>query len=102
RGGIIDVEFVVQYLVLGFACDHPGLAGNIGNLALLKLAADFDLIPQTLAGHAHDAYRRFRRIQHSEGLQGKKIARIPFTEVREDAEAVKALWETVFEKRIED
>ncbi|HEX5464683.1 MAG TPA: bifunctional [glutamate--ammonia ligase]-adenylyl-L-tyrosine phosphorylase/[glutamate--ammonia-ligase] adenylyltransferase, partial [Burkholderiales bacterium] len=102
RGGIIDVEFIVQYLVLGFACDHPGLAGNIGNLALLKLAAGLDLIPQTLAGHAHDAYRRFRRIQHSEGLQGKKIARIPFTEVREDAEAVKALWETVFEKSTED
>jgi glutamate-ammonia-ligase adenylyltransferase len=102
RGGIIDVEFVVQYLVLGFACDHPGLAGNVGNLALLRLAAGLDLIPQTLADRAHDAYRRFRRIQHSEGLQGNKTARVPVAEVRGEIEAVTALWEAVLENRIED
>ena len=37
RGGIVDVEFIVQYLVLGFAHRHPELTGNIGNLALLRL-----------------------------------------------------------------
>ncbi|MDB5904511.1 MAG: glutamate-ammonia-ligase adenylyltransferase, partial [Betaproteobacteria bacterium] len=36
-GGIIDVEFIVQYLVLGCAHAHEALTGNIGNLALLKL-----------------------------------------------------------------
>ena len=39
RGGIIDVEFIVQYLVLAHAHAHAELTGNIGNLALLKLAA---------------------------------------------------------------
>ena len=38
RGGIVDVEFVVQYLVLGYAHRYAELTGNIGNLALLKLA----------------------------------------------------------------
>ncbi|HEY6044461.1 MAG TPA: bifunctional [glutamate--ammonia ligase]-adenylyl-L-tyrosine phosphorylase/[glutamate--ammonia-ligase] adenylyltransferase, partial [Nitrosospira sp.] len=37
RGGIIDVEFIVQYLILGHACDYPELTNNIGNIALLKL-----------------------------------------------------------------
>ena len=40
RGGLIDVEFIVQYLVLGHAHQHAALTGNIGNLALLKLAAE--------------------------------------------------------------
>ena len=45
RGGIVDVEFIVQYLVLGFAHRHAELTGNIGNLALLKLAGGLGLIP---------------------------------------------------------
>ena len=44
RGGIIDVEFAVQYLVLGHAHRHEELTGNIGNLALLKLAARLGLV----------------------------------------------------------
>ena len=49
RGGIVDVEFIVQYLVLGHAHRHAELTGNIGNMALLKLAAGLGLIPAELA-----------------------------------------------------
>ena len=76
RGGIIDVEFIVQYLVLGYAHEHEELTGNIGNLALLKLAGRLGLAPEAAALAAHDAYRRFRQLQHSLRLQGEKYARI--------------------------
>ncbi|MGH8756231.1 MAG: bifunctional [glutamate--ammonia ligase]-adenylyl-L-tyrosine phosphorylase/[glutamate--ammonia-ligase] adenylyltransferase, partial [Burkholderiales bacterium] len=48
RGGIIDVEFIVQFLVLGYAHANPVLTGNIGNLALLKLVAELKLLPADL------------------------------------------------------
>jgi glutamate-ammonia-ligase adenylyltransferase len=95
-GGIIDLEFVVQYLVLGHSHEHAGLTGNIGNLALLKLAARLGLIPEAQALAAHAAYRRFRELQHVLRLQGERYARVPPRDVREESAAVRALWSTVF------
>ncbi len=73
RGGIVDVEFIVQYLVLGYAHRHPELTGNIGNLALLKLAGGLGLIPVALADAVHHSYREFRRMQHAVRLQGRTV-----------------------------
>ena len=95
-GGLIDVEFVVQYLVLGHAHAHPELTGNVGNLALLKLAARLGLIPEARALAAHGAYRHFRHLQHSLRLQGEAYARVPLAEVESEARAVHELWTLVF------
>src|SRR5690606_28998647 len=38
RGGMVDVEFVTQYLVLAHSRQHPVLIDNLGNITLLKLA----------------------------------------------------------------
>jgi glutamate-ammonia-ligase adenylyltransferase len=96
RGGIVDVEFVVQYLVLGHAHLHAGLTGNIGNLALLKLAAALGLLPDDLAGGAHAAYREFRRLQHAMRLQGERYARVDAAAVAGHVQAVLRLWQWVF------
>ncbi len=96
RGGIIDVEFIVQYLVLGHSHAHAELTGNIGNLALLKLAARLGLIGEAQALAVHDAYRRFRQLQHSMRLQGERYARVPRETVSEAICAVLDLWEEVF------
>ncbi len=96
RGGIIDVEFIVQYVVLGHAHAHGELSGNIGNLALLKLAARLGLIRRAPALAAHDAYRRFRQLQHGLRLQGEKYARIAPGDVEDAARAVRELWNEVF------
>jgi glutamate-ammonia-ligase adenylyltransferase len=95
RGGIIDVEFIVQYLVLAHAHRHAELTDNIGNLALLKLAARLGLIAEAPALAAHDAYRRLRRLQHALRLQGEKYARVAPESVAEERRAVEELWNAV-------
>ena len=95
RGGLIDVEFAVQYLVLGHAHRHAQLTGNIGNLALLKLAARLGLIGEARAQAAHDAYRRFRQLQHALRLQGERYARIESETVAGARRAVTELWNDV-------
>ncbi|HEX2830728.1 MAG TPA: bifunctional [glutamate--ammonia ligase]-adenylyl-L-tyrosine phosphorylase/[glutamate--ammonia-ligase] adenylyltransferase [Burkholderiales bacterium] len=92
RGGIIDVEFIVQYLVLGHSHEHEELTKNLGNLALLKIAARLGLIPEDAALAAHDAYHRFRQLQHALRLQGERYARIAPEAARGEAQAVRALW----------
>jgi glutamate-ammonia-ligase adenylyltransferase len=95
-GGIVDVEFIVQYLVLAHARAHEPLAGNVGNIALLDRAASFGLVPAGLAARARDAYREFRRRQHRLRLAGSRYARVPREEVAEHAAAVAELWRFVF------
>jgi len=94
-GGIVDVEFAVQYLVLGHARVHAELTGNIGNLALLKLAARLGLLAAKPAQAAHDAYRRLRQLQHALRLKGDSYARIAPDEVAGEIRAVRELWKTV-------
>jgi glutamate-ammonia-ligase adenylyltransferase len=98
RGGIVDVEFIVQFLVLGQAHRHPELTGNIGNLALLLLCARLDLIPADQAEGARAAYREFRALQHALRLQGERYARVEKARVADHAGAVVRLWDGVLGK----
>src|SRR5690606_39536225 len=38
RGGMVDIEFITQYLVLMYSNQHPILLENLGNIALLGIA----------------------------------------------------------------
>jgi glutamate-ammonia-ligase adenylyltransferase len=96
RGGMIDLEFIVQFLVLAHAHAHPALTGNLGNIALLKMSAELGLVPMELAERCRNAYREFRKLQHALRLGGAKYARVPLEQVAAHADAVRALWEKVF------
>ncbi|MBK8386889.1 MAG: bifunctional [glutamate--ammonia ligase]-adenylyl-L-tyrosine phosphorylase/[glutamate--ammonia-ligase] adenylyltransferase [Candidatus Accumulibacter sp.] len=96
RGGLIDVEFIVQYLILGHAHAHPRLCGNLGNLALLGMAAELGLIPGDLAAGTRSAYRDFRRMQHALRLNAGRRARVERASVARRIDAVRALWQAVF------
>lgn len=95
-GGIIDVEFMVQYLVLGHAQNHPALTANAGNLALLKIAAGLGLITDADATAVRGAYRQFRELQHQLRLAGERYARVEPQKVAISVGAVSALWKTLF------
>lgn len=99
-GGMIDIEFMVQALVLLHARDLPSLADNTGNIALLRLAGDRGLIPRATAYACADAYRRYRARQHSLRLQSEADepppARVPHDEFKLDIEAVQTAWHLVF------
>jgi glutamate-ammonia-ligase adenylyltransferase len=92
RGGMIDVEFAVQYLVLAHSSRHAELTRNLGNIALLGVAAGLGLIAEALAEGARNAYREFRRRQHALRLSGAQYARVDPAQVAPHIEAVKALW----------
>jgi glutamate-ammonia-ligase adenylyltransferase len=96
RGGMIDIEFIVQYLVLAHARQHPQLTGNLGNIALLKMAAELGLIPLALAMTVRDGYREYRRLQHAERLNGAQYARVAHAPLGKYIDATLALWEAVF------
>ena len=95
-GGMIDIEFIVQYLVLAHSCDHIALTGDIGNIALLKLAGQIGLIDAGLALQVSDAYREFRRLQHQIRMRGEERARVDPVTVDAMRTAVITLWQQIF------
>jgi glutamate-ammonia-ligase adenylyltransferase len=96
RGGMIDIEFVVQFLVLAHAQRHPALVANLGNIALLRIAADLGLVAPALADGAREAYREFRKLQHALRLNGAQYARVASHAVQTHIDAVTLLWDAVF------
>ena len=94
-GGMVDLEFVTQYLVLTEARKHPSLMGNLGNIALLRLSAEAGLIAPELATQGGDAYRNLRRAQHQLRLQGADKARVPQEQLQTERASVRKLWDSV-------
>ena len=97
RGGMIDVEFAVQFLVLAHSQRFPELTKNLGNIALLGMAADLGLIEKEAADKARNAYRAFRRLQHALRLNGAQYARVPSEQVAAERDAVRALSRALFQ-----
>lgn len=95
KGGIIDVEFMVQYMVLLHAHAHPQLLGNIGNIGLLHLLAELGMVDAMLAEDVASAYRTYRKIIHGEKLQAKD-AKVPLIEIEPHQTAVVTLWQQLF------
>ena len=95
-GGMVDIEFTTQYLVLAHAHRHPILTRNAGNIALLGFAGELGLAPPALAAAVADAYREYRRLQHKVRLTGAAHARVDPAPQAARRAAVEALWEHVF------
>ena len=93
-GGMVDIEFIVQFIVLAYAASHPDLTANIGNLALLKRAAELQLIDGALAESAQEIYRKLRLTQHKHRLNSEGPCRIAPETL--DVSAVTSLWEKLF------
>ena len=95
-GGMVDAEFVTQYLVLAHTARHPELAPNLGNIALLRRAEDAGLLPAGVGQAAADAYRALRRVQHRARLDEQPTQVAPETLAAERL-AIQQLWHVVFE-----
>ena len=95
-GGIVDVEFSVQYLVLAHARAYPALLANVGNIALLKRCGEAGLLPAELASASADAYRELRKLQHAAKLHGARDARLTHAMAGSRPETVRRLWQYIF------
>ena len=93
-GGMVDVEFAVQYLVLLHSRTHPELRFNTGNINLLRRAEATGLLPPGMGEAAAKAYRELRQIQHRARLD-EAPTQVDAALVAESAAAVRALWHHV-------
>jgi [glutamine synthetase] adenylyltransferase / [glutamine synthetase]-adenylyl-L-tyrosine phosphorylase len=95
-GGIIDLEFSVQALVLAHGPQHPALREDKGNHMLLKRAGEIGLIDAQVASEAGEAYLAMRRRVHAAALNDEETVRLEPGEMEEERAAVTRAWDAVF------
>lgn len=94
-GGMVDIEFAVQYLVLQHCAQHSALQANVGNIALLECAEQLGLLPQGVGHNAASAYRQLRQVQHRARLN-EEPTQLEVTAMPAERAAVQVLWQQVF------
>lgn len=91
NGGIVDIEFIVQYLVLRYAHRHPQLTVWSDNVRLLETLAECKIISTATAEFLKSAYLTFRAEIHKRNLL-EKPDRVPDTQYGDLRDRVSALW----------
>ncbi|OIP14959.1 MAG: glutamine-synthetase adenylyltransferase [Comamonadaceae bacterium CG2_30_59_20] len=95
-GGMIDAEFVMQFLVLSQSGVHPELMANAGNIALLERAEILGLLPAGVGHGAASAYRAMRQVQHHARLN-ETSTQLTAQDMQAERGAILLLWHTVFD-----
>jgi glutamate-ammonia-ligase adenylyltransferase len=92
KGGIADIEFMVQYSVLRWAHEHPELLDWTDNIRLLDSLAQADLLHDLRAELLANAYRVFRAIYHRAALQ-ELPGMVPMETLTEERNIVAEIWD---------
>ena len=69
-GGIVDIEFVVQYLVLAHAHGFPSLTRWSDNIRILDSLKETGVLPEEQADALASAYLAYRSAVHVAALEG--------------------------------
>lgn len=101
RGGIADIEFMVQYAVLRWAHLHPDLARWTDNIRLLETLSAHDLLPGAAAEDLTGAYKALRRAYHRSALTDRPTV-VEVGELTAERERVRELWRSLMEQGAAD
>jgi glutamate-ammonia-ligase adenylyltransferase len=94
NGGMVDIEFMVQFLVLAHAAAFVELTVNCGNIALLQVATKLHLVDADSTRAVSEIYRNLRKIQHQMRLNNQTLCLIEQGVI--DISPVTTLWEKMF------
>jgi glutamate-ammonia-ligase adenylyltransferase len=95
-GGIVDIEFMVQYAVLAWSHEHPDLTRWSDNIRILESLGEQGLVPRAVCAALTQAYIAFRSASHQLALE--QAEGIVDAEVyRQHIEAVQAQWRRLFD-----
>lgn len=83
-GGVVDIEFLVQYLALRWGGEHSEMLTYTDNMRILEAAEHVGVLSEEEAGMLKEAYLAYRGAAHRQALQKQKgtVSAIHFKEYR--------------------
>jgi glutamate-ammonia-ligase adenylyltransferase len=93
-GGIVDIEFLAQFLVLRHAEQYPDMAVWTDNVRIFETAERLGILAPEDARILHDAYLAYREHTHRAGLQNEKgaVSADQFVDYRK---AIRRIWHSL-------
>lgn len=90
-GGIVDIEFMVQYAALAWSGQHPELHRYTDNIRILDGLRDVGLLPAADVELLQEAYKTYRSAAHRQALQ-KQPGKVGGDQFAEERRSVMRLW----------
>ena len=90
-GGLVDIEFMVQYAVLRWAHEFPDLTEWTDNARLLERLSEHRLLQQGAADQLWNAYQVYRGVVHRRSLQEAGSV-VPIGQLAEERAMVSDIW----------
>ncbi|WP_237045630.1 bifunctional [glutamate--ammonia ligase]-adenylyl-L-tyrosine phosphorylase/[glutamate--ammonia-ligase] adenylyltransferase [Aquipseudomonas alcaligenes] len=90
-GGIVDIEFMVQYAALAWSGQHPELHRYTDNIRILDGLRDVGLLPAADVELLQEAYKAYRSAAHRQALQ-KQPGKVGGDQFAEERRSVMRLW----------
>lgn len=100
-GGIVDIEFMVQYAVLAWASKEPSLADWSDNVRILDMLALSGYFQNEQCQALVQAYLELRSATHQLALQQESRS-LPATQFAAERSSVQLAWESLFATVISD
>ena len=91
-GGIVDIEFMVQYAVLAWSCRYPELLRFTDNIRILDGLRDAGLITGDNVQCLQEAYKAYRAAAHRLALQ-KQPGKTPGDQFHDYRHDIIRLWQ---------
>ena len=92
---MIDIEFIVQYVILSSASKFPYLCNNVGNFSLLKAISELKLLPPLLTRTVSEIFVKYRELVHANRLNNFESL-VKSEIVITEREKVDELWKITF------
>jgi len=98
-GGLVDIEFIVQYAVLSEAARQPGLLDKYSTIELIELLAGFNCWERDRADTLINCYRHYRTLSHQRALDEEDLI-FDEAEIMECRDKIKAIWFEVLNEEL--
>ncbi len=96
KGGIADIEFIVQFWILAQSSNHPELTTYTDNVRLLDGLQAMNFMTKNIAETLKAAYCMYRDFGHKLVLQGERAV-IDESEIRDIKTEVEKIWQDIIE-----
>ena len=98
-GGLVDIEFIVQFAVLSEAAQKPDLLDKYSTIELIELLAQFGCWTQERADALISCYRHYRTLSHQRALDEEDLL-FDEAEIGECRDTIKAIWFEVLNEEL--
>lgn len=96
RGGLLDIEFLLQYLILRWANQYPHLASGPESKTIIRALVDVRILKSPDGNRLSEILDSYLMAENLLKLQ-EKPPLIPYTEFSDERQWIRTLWNRFFE-----